>query len=669
MARYAWTKADLVGASLVWILDLTYAGKTIRIAGYPVDVSSADGTLAYSGGLGAVRVTEGFDLFADEATGAQASLEVLFPVDVPDLVSSGYDLASATGELSQLRIGDAWENRRVVLVGRLVDPSHGRADEPVRFTLRTDVWEDSGQIPESGAVVQDGTFAGASAILADSDIGLVYPTIIGQPGIDTNPAGWITGSRALWGDRSYQHQRIILAGHRVAATRVWINSDDHTSGQYFAVSHGVDAAGREVAYISDASTESGTTPPPGLVLDGTQATSINVLFQPVRDTDAADLFVGWSQGAGLIGRNGAAIRGAGSVLEWALSRSSLPVDFGRTAAVSGYLDRFKIDASIDAFTSPMEWLRAHVLPLLPVSIVTGPEGLYPILWRYDATASDAVGHLDADTDPRITLGRIERDNSEIANDFTLSYGFSRRNENFAHRARLGPAFVQATNYPYTDIDVGYTGGTVNQRKFIRVVSLMSGPSGRCKVVTIDSTTDPPTVTDSAATRTVTVNHDGGVTTISAVETVLNTSTLVRCAPTGDSTNTMSVGGTFEMVLEDNATVADPYCSASVARLKSATDSGRRPAAIESEVIYDAATAYAILGWMARASAFAQVTIAATAPEAAWGWLDRGDILTVTDATQGIAADLAFVQEVERGDDGLIGLRLRIIEDPFRDPRA
>lgn len=41
MARYAWTKADLVGASLVWILDLTYAGKTIRIAGYPVEIGRA----------------------------------------------------------------------------------------------------------------------------------------------------------------------------------------------------------------------------------------------------------------------------------------------------------------------------------------------------------------------------------------------------------------------------------------------------------------------------------------------------------------------------------------------------------------------------------------------------------------------------------------------------
>ena len=88
-----------------------------------------------------------------------------------------------------------------------------------------------------------------------------------------------------------------------------------------------------------------------------------------------------------------AIRGAGSLAMWLLRRSTLRVDYGRWSALRAVLDRYRVGGYASEVVSPWEFLADNLLPILPVSVLSGPQGLYPVLWRWDAQAEDAVHHL------------------------------------------------------------------------------------------------------------------------------------------------------------------------------------------------------------------------------------------------------------------------------------
>ena len=667
MPRYAWTTADLAGARLVWILDLSWAGQVIRVATEPIAVSSEDGVLQYTGGLGEVTVREGFDLFEDTAQGSESSLEVLLPINVPALVAQGYDLATAAGELSQLRVGDTWENRRVVLSGRVVDPDHGRAEEPVRFTLRATLWEDTAQIPDATAVVTEGSWYSATyggqqtARLSESDVGQVYPIIIGRPGYAPQQVdGWVSGSRAVWANKGLLRHALIIAGHPVEATSVWVNMDDRPDGNSFTVSTTTDSRGRIVSVISDSSVASGADPRGPY--SGLEESAAPDAFAPAV-ANTAPFFVGWRDGGGLIGSDGRAIRGAGTVLEWALEQTTMPVDLWRVREITPALNKFLIDTAIEDFTSPMEWIRAHLLPILPISLAAGPNGVYPILWRYDATAADAVLTIDADADPRIEVGRVSSDSQQIRNTFSLRYQWAARPEVYTAIAKIGPDYIS---------EPGYARGRLYKREntgaYLDLRATSAGAAGAI-TWTLTAGAGPNTVDGVGS---VALEHLSGTTLLSDLATDINsTSALITAELVGTDA---TVGGSSyatsgSLVWEDASTRADYYCAASVSRLRTPTDSGVRPEALESVVVYDEPTAFAILGWRARAFAFAQRTVPIVMPESVGGILDRGSVVVVNDTSQGITSAVAIVTEVERGSDGLIGLRCRIIEDPLRDPRS
>ncbi len=101
------------------------------------------------------------------------------------------------------------------------------------------------------------------------------------------------------------------------------------------------------------------------------------------------------------------------------------------------------EAWISNATRVMVCTNAFV-PILPCSIVTGPDGVYPVVWRYDATSSDAVFHIDAtEVDglpnrPEIQrVGRIQSDRSRVANDFTLQYARSGMDASYAGSVSIG----------------------------------------------------------------------------------------------------------------------------------------------------------------------------------------------------------------------------------------
>lgn len=455
--------SQVAGRRVYWLLTLEWGGLTLRLADDQVDIQTAGGDwLQYDAGLDGVELSEAMDDMGDAIGQLSVPLEFLLPVgtDLAARIARGDDLSSARGELARWAEGTTYEARRVVLVGRLSDPEYGGDDEPVSTSLEEVLYEDQAVIPGASAQVSSSTWAHIDT-LNDAWPGSVYPTIIGKPGVvstDIGSAGWVPGSPGVWayydntfvvasaGSYPAMNTDIILvvAGHHVQATRVMINNDTDTVGQRFPVLNGFDLLGQPVAFVPwyAQSLTAGADPfefssandyydqgtdPDSVVYYGLGSVDIDDSFSA---PEQFPQYVGWLDavtGGGGLALGGKLIREAGDVLEYLLGLSTLAVDRGRLAAAKPLLSRYLLDGCISARVSPWTVLRDDILPLLPVSLVSGPDGLYPIVWRWDARPEDAAHTLDADTDPAVErVGRIRYDSSDRANRLSLKYAYSYR---------------------------------------------------------------------------------------------------------------------------------------------------------------------------------------------------------------------------------------------------
>lgn len=464
------------GQRVHWLLTIQWAGISIRLADDQLDIATADGDwLQYDAGLDSVDLTEAISLLGDSVGQLSVPLEFIAPkgTSIAQRIAQGDDLSSARGELARWVEGTTYEERRVVLSGRLADPEYGSDDEPVSTSLEEVLYEDTAVIPAAAQSVSETTWAETSS-LTDAWIGTTYPIIIGRPGVvatDIGPQGWIPGAPALWADhradfhvaRMGFHPDItsglilVVAGHHVGATRVNLNTDQDTTGIRSIVYNGFDAAGQPVAYVPWYAeiTSSGTDPyeydiagvytdenldSDGITAYGLGSVDIDASYQA---PEQPAVYVGWYDpltGGGGLERGGCLVRKAGDVLEYLLGLSTLAVDYGRLAAAKPMLSRYLLDGCISARVSPWDVLRDEILPLLPVSLVSGPSGLYPVVWRYDARPEDADYILDADADPAVErIGRIRYDASDRANRLTLSYAYSYRRAVHAGALTYGAA--------------------------------------------------------------------------------------------------------------------------------------------------------------------------------------------------------------------------------------
>ncbi len=507
----------LRGAVVHVLLDLTYAGRLFRLARTELLVTStATGEqLQYAGDLvDEVRWEEVVNLFQSSADSVSAPLAFTLPVDVAALVQRGQDLLQATGELSLWIEGTAYEARRVLLRGQLVDPSYGYAGEPVVASLESEAFRDRAVVPPALLVVSTEAWPNASS----SALGLSYPLPFGESSVASSPA-------YLVDDTPANEVLLVAAGSTVADSA---SVSDGTTVEVRALTQTTDALGRVCTTMAMAGT--------ALALGGSFG-------------------VAWNQGAGgMQARDGGTLTRAGDVLEAFLAMSTLPVDWGRVAAAKPYLDPFLLCGCVVEGVTPWEWITSNVLPLLPCSLVNGPDGVYPLPWRYAATRRDAVATIDTAADPDVELdGAVLVDGSA---------------RSLTNRLKLRYALDQLT-------------GTT--------------------------------------TRYAVLGSDDG-TSAAVAESV--------------------------------------YCAQSRLRY------GVLEVEAESTVVYDPATAAMVLAWQARAKALPTRRVQYLMPSS-WGWLERGDVVLLTDAGLSFNLQPALVEGTTYQEDGMLRLQLRLVDDAAR----
>ena len=475
-------RADLLGARVFWLIDFVWAGVTWRIADEELDVLTEDGdSLHYAGGLGVLSVEEGLDFLSDASgSAASASLAMMLPlppgVTVGQMVRQGHDLAGARGEVSRWVEGTPYESRRVLVSGIASDPEFGGPGEPVNLSIEAAPWLDSAIIPPSDqAVIGDNWDDDMILSLSEGEIGLYYPIVIGRPGKVSeaiSSTGRTTGSQGVYVDHRGTTENVVptfnlgditlvIAGHHVTAASVHANTNDYVDASYrFYVRNGQDRDGHPIAYLSWwATIADGLDPfdsdfgahaadytwaedPTGAMVSSLGHSGLEPSFQPGDGDAPSGTFIVWvddddaSAGGLADPATGQTMRNAGAVLGYLLGRSGAPIDRGRFEAARPLLDGFNLDFCIDAQCTPWQYVRTHLLPILPVSIVSGPSGLVPIVWRYDAKPAEAQLVLDLVSDVTIErASNVSYDRSNLVNDITLNYALSYRTKSYGGSLR------------------------------------------------------------------------------------------------------------------------------------------------------------------------------------------------------------------------------------------
>ena len=590
----------VITGQVYWLLTVTHGSVIHRLstATHNISEASTGQTHHYHGRLTGMDFGERSKFPQDIAEGVSIPIDAVFPDSIAELEGRGHRFGGSHAEVARWVAGTDFNERRIIATGLVSDPEFGSDDEPVSFSIESAIWKETVEVPAVGLRVNAINWSTVDT-LDPAERGLAYPIIFGTPGkVSTNlvSRGWITGSQGCWVDRTsevvldpfavgIEGLRVVLAGHPVRATRVYLSMDAVVAGERFVVLQGQDNRGNLVAYV-DAAVIHTDSPgsgdfiiaggdPDGNDSHGLGSLALDTAFQPnpySSDPGVKPIFVGWYNdaqdvdgGEGGMVSQGGLVRDAGDVLETMIGYTGLPVDLGRFAAAKPYLSQFKIDCTIDARVKPWEWLKSNLLPILPVSIVTGPDGLYPIPWRFDAQPHDAIADLDTSKDPRIRrASRVRVDTSQIVNDFSIDFAKSIRTGSFYGTVRLNAE-------PY-DSD--------------------------------------------------------------------------------DSDNLTSL-----------------HCRISQHRHRYRDGSPRIvEERLETVVVYDTATAHAILSWRARALALERRTISYVLPERDYATLQLGDVVTLTDAEVHITNQVCLVTGVETYDGDTIGIELLIVEDPARDNR-
>lgn len=408
-----WTEAQL-RAQLYWVLALEWAGGTWYVSTAPLEIATAGDPINVIPGLVDVPdVEEALDLWATDQPTLSVALSFVLPVDVPALISKGHDLAGAKATLCQHAYKDSWPQRRVVVQGQIVDPEYDAAGEPITCSVEEQISDDQTTLPFAAVTITEATFptgTGLITTLVDDHIGAVVPLVYGTPG-----GGVVPGSPAyLLGEGTIAETLIyVIACHTVAAATVTLQAEDLTTSPAVPVNHWTLDDGRVVAYAT-----------------------VTTGF-----TASRDVRVLWDNGAALADETGEGIVGAGDLMAYILRRTTLRVDWGRLEGQRAALNAYELGGYVDEPVAVGEYLRSVLLDVLPAGLVVGPEGVYPLVWRWAATTADAICDLDTDVD--VDIDRVSRVGysgaDEIANTISLRYRLDARQDDYSASQVIAPA--------------------------------------------------------------------------------------------------------------------------------------------------------------------------------------------------------------------------------------
>ena len=421
-----------------FLVRVTWQGADYFFAQEQVAPSSLSGVVTHLPTLEVGGYSETFQFLSQTVDRQSVPVTVLWPDDVAAAVAAGFRLDTAEGELSVWMEGQQYEQRRVLLVGRVMQPSYGARGERVRFSIEAPPWNDGGTWPDlfrfkramTPATVPVSASPGFLAVLEDRrTTGRNPPTVIGNPGNLDKVKRTAVVSETVGDNVDLWRDTVPGASTGVAVGRV--SSGSKVPGLFMLCGHATEA-GAFGSTSQDIATDNtplvniygergrwrGTTIPfhmeiggrtvtvcpafeifaPGLGSMVTKSIGDAVLQDRIGFTflsghDDFDTFHGLTNTS-----QTGPLRTVHDLLVLVLSSSAYPVDWPRLYAALGRVPTFDVEGYVDERVGVWDFVSQQLLPLLPLSVRVGPRGLYAITADFSATVADTIGTMRAGVD-------------------------------------------------------------------------------------------------------------------------------------------------------------------------------------------------------------------------------------------------------------------------------
>lgn len=417
------SRDQMLGRTSHFLLDFDVGGRVYRFGTAALEIASDTGEIyRYAEGLRSLSVS------AMGQGGAEASMgvQILSEDDWSALEAQFITLDRRRTTLRRYFEGQQLQQAEVLLTGFSHSVEYGAASDPLTMSITRRMKPQSQLLPSPQMRVDavtwpDGLYFHSSYSRDPKLDGSAYPVIVGRPGQLPAAAAAAAVPGLLVSEQAAPVARrddlLLVAGHRVAAStvRIFDFSFDPPLSADMPIVELPDALGRMCSLVNFRGT---------------------ALEPPAK---GRPYYTGWlpTEGGGIISpRTGNTLTGAGEVLLYFLEQyTDVILDSGRMELQSERLDSIKIDAFLNTSggVNVWEWLTRTLLPLLPVSPMQGEHGLYFQVWRWDATAEDAVAHLVADGINVSRRGMVRDAGIEIRNEITVEYRQDRATNRYSSR--------------------------------------------------------------------------------------------------------------------------------------------------------------------------------------------------------------------------------------------
>lgn len=388
----------------VFCLTVDWSPAPIRVATRRIAVTTRDGKVKqYAGGLEEPEVEETVSLGGQSSGPRDVTVRMLLSVDLSEKLAKGASWWNVTGELALYSEAEAWEERVVLLSGRVTPVSGGRRGSLLELQLSEPAWEDPALFPPPEAAVSKKTWPDAP----ESSLGSRYPWVFGVSAgalrDDDGTAYSVPATPAVCVDES--GNRLLVAGHRVLASTVIVRNETRGASTTLAVSTVRDELGAYVSvcdYTGEASGHS--DPEDDWLADDTYS---------VRD---------WTGGALQAEDGEGPLRGLGDLMLFLARRSGVTMDLPAWRAVRDVGNRLEIGGYLDDASAPLGTIKDVFLPLLPdLTLASGPQGIRPI-WFRPLAGGHAVPITVGATFARVNPDPTTSDTTPVT-DADVSYGY------------------------------------------------------------------------------------------------------------------------------------------------------------------------------------------------------------------------------------------------------
>ena len=473
--------SEFEAAEPVFLLEIEWRGIVHRFAKVAIDIASNDGDLHYVGGLEDFEYKEVTDIVGINIEQDSISAALIFnDVDFVQEWRKGFVLDGSRAELSIVRfkngaVQQTYEERQRLFVGYVSGSVFGDPLEPkgfVAFSIDAKPYDFEGKMLNHLAVISPKTMfdviIGPDMRLWYDSHGKAYPFVFGFPGepyINNNgipetptfctPA-YIIGlaSATVEGKYEYGDTFILIAGHRVDATEVYVRDQNYAFAS-LEVFEAVDFYGTLFSYVKLPAVGSPLKKPIPISAAGQAETEYEYWVQW-----GAEPSVGVKYGGGALNTSGGGVlTSAGDVILYALSLTNALIDWQAWSSIKPLLDGYKFAGYInDIEVSAWDWLQQNILKFLPVEARAGVDGLRPLVSLmflqsgYLASAYHVIEGSDFELDSAIEMV-TELD--DIVNDYGLKFVWEGKNDNAiaAHRVTAVRAIdsiaIDSTSYAWT----------------------------------------------------------------------------------------------------------------------------------------------------------------------------------------------------------------------------